>query len=219
LKVSRSARAGLQFPVGRIHRRLRKETDKRIKKEAPVFAAAALEYLTAEMLELAGNAARDNNKKIIKPRHLQLAIRNDAELDKLLKDVIIADGGVLPMIQAVLLPKDSNVVEAEPSKSKPKPNANVVPPKTNAGPKATVANNASDSDQEEDSDAGTPPPPPPPRPTVNINAQVQVQLLESDEDDGSEESESDEYEDESESEQDESNGNESDDTPRSSQAY
>jgi histone H2A len=105
---SRSAKAGLQFPVGRIHRKLRKGNyASRIGSGAPVYLAAVLEYLTAEILELAGNAARDNKKTRIIPRHLQLAIRNDEELNKLLGSVTIAQGGVLPNINASLLPKKS----------------------------------------------------------------------------------------------------------------
>jgi histone H2A len=71
--VSRSAKAGLQFPVGRIARYLKKgRYATRIGAGAPVYLAAVLEYLTAEVLELAGNAARDNKKNRIIPRHIQL---------------------------------------------------------------------------------------------------------------------------------------------------
>merc|ERR1712029_742088 len=103
---SRSTRAGLQFPVGRIDRLLRKGNyAKRVGAGAPVYMAAVMEYLAAEISELAGNAARDNKKSRVIPMHLQLAIRNDEELNKLLAGVTIAQGGVLPNIQSILLPK------------------------------------------------------------------------------------------------------------------
>uniref|UniRef100_A0A7S0X276 Histone H2A n=1 Tax=Chlamydomonas leiostraca TaxID=1034604 RepID=A0A7S0X276_9CHLO len=113
---SRSAKAGLQFPVGRIARYLKKgKYAERIGAGAPVYLAAVLEYLCAEVLELAGNAARDNKKTRIVPRHIQLAIRNDEELSKLLGDVTIAAGGVLPNIHSVLLPKKSKKDDASAS--------------------------------------------------------------------------------------------------------
>ncbi|MCO5559539.1 hypothetical protein L7F22_013140 [Adiantum nelumboides] len=106
--VSKTVRAGLQFPVGRLARYLKKgRYAKRVGSGAPVYVAEVLEYLAAEVLELAGNAARDNKKSRIIPRHIQLAIRNDEELGKLLSGVTIAHGGVLPNIHQVLLPKKS----------------------------------------------------------------------------------------------------------------
>merc|ERR1711915_1026907 len=104
--VSKSSRAGLQFPVSRIGRYIKKGNyAKLLGAGAPVYLAAVMEYLVAEILELARNAARDNKKTRIIPRHLQLAIRNDEELGNLLGGVTIAQGGVLPNIQAQLLPK------------------------------------------------------------------------------------------------------------------
>ena len=104
--TSRSAKAGLQFPVGRMARYLRQGGfTKRVGAGAPVYMAAVLEYLTAELLELAGNAAKDNKRSRVTPRHIQLAVRNDEELNKFLGGVTVAQGGVLPNIHAVLLPK------------------------------------------------------------------------------------------------------------------
>ncbi|XP_037537298.1 histone H2A-like [Nematolebias whitei] len=80
----------------------------------PIYQAAVLEYLIAKILELAGNVAPDNKKTRIIPRHLQLTVRNDEELNKLLGRVTIAQGGVLPSMHVVLLPKKAE----KPVKSK-----------------------------------------------------------------------------------------------------
>ena len=77
-----------------------------------------------KVLELAGNAARDNKKKSISPRHLLLAVRNDEELGKLLAGVTIAHGGVLPNINPVLLPKKTQsaaTAPKSPSKARKSP--------------------------------------------------------------------------------------------------
>merc|ERR1712110_719982 len=61
--MTKAARAGLQFPVGRIARFMKQGRHaERVGAGAPVYLAAVLEYLAAEVLELAGNAAKDNKK-------------------------------------------------------------------------------------------------------------------------------------------------------------
>ncbi|KAF8216357.1 histone-fold-containing protein [Mycena galopus ATCC 62051] len=120
-RVTSSEKAGLQFPVARIRRFLKQHHEKRVtvpsagKQPAlsqpsntqypPVYLAAVLEYLMAELLELAGNCAREVGRKIIIPRHILLAIKNDDELDRLLKKVIINEGGVRPHIHPQLIPE------------------------------------------------------------------------------------------------------------------
>jgi histone H3/H4 len=76
----------------------------RVSEVAPVYLAAALEYIVAEILELAGNVARDHKIKRISPRHLRLVLGNDEELGNLFRG-ITTSGGVLPRINAMLLPR------------------------------------------------------------------------------------------------------------------
>ena len=85
---SRNSRVGLQSPVGRIPGLLRKGNNaERVGSGASVYLAAVLEHLSAEVLELVGNAAHDNKESRIIPGHLQFANRNNEEPDSQLSEV------------------------------------------------------------------------------------------------------------------------------------
>ena len=51
----------------------------------------------------AGNAAKDNKKTRISPRHIQLAVKNDEEFNKVLGKATIASGGVVPNVHSALI--------------------------------------------------------------------------------------------------------------------
>ena len=102
--TSGSEKSGLIFPVGRISRFFKQgRYSERFGKGAAVFTAATLEYLVCEILELAGNAAKEQGKKTIQPRHLQLAVRNDEELAKLMAATMISNGGYMSNIHPFLI--------------------------------------------------------------------------------------------------------------------
>src|SRR3954471_4820096 len=78
-----------------------------------------------------------NKRTRITPRHIQLAVRNDEELNKLLGGVTIASGGVLPNIHAVLLPKKKAGEESKPAPvAAKKSGSSKKPSKSTKSPKA-----------------------------------------------------------------------------------
>jgi len=102
---TKSQRSGLVFPVARIINKLRKgRYARKVGVGAGVYLAAAMEYLAAEVLELAGNFTQFHKRTRITPRSILLTLKHDAELDQLTPHVIIPQGGVRPNINPVLLP-------------------------------------------------------------------------------------------------------------------
>eukprot|EP01013_Petalomonas_cantuscygni_P011412 TRINITY_DN2484_c0_g2_i2.p2 TRINITY_DN2484_c0_g2~~TRINITY_DN2484_c0_g2_i2.p2 ORF type:complete len:201 (+),score=65.56 TRINITY_DN2484_c0_g2_i2:41-604(+) len=115
---SRSSRAGLTFPVGRVARLLKDgRYVQRVGKAAPVFIASVLEYLVAELIELSGSTAAEAKKKRITPRYLNLAIRGDEEFAQLLQNATISGGGVKPNILKQLKTKGKKKRSSKKSKS------------------------------------------------------------------------------------------------------
>ena len=104
--VTAATRAGTMFPPGRLARMLRRSRlAERSSVTAGVYMAAVLEYVCAEVLELAGNHVTLRGKKLIQPKDINLGIRGDDELNKLLWHATIAEGSVVPHIEDQLLPK------------------------------------------------------------------------------------------------------------------
>ncbi|OMJ75437.1 hypothetical protein SteCoe_25404 [Stentor coeruleus] len=101
-------RVGLLFPISKIWNTMRRKNYARIiSQKSSVTVAAVLEYLTAEVIELSGDITKDQNKKnrpnILRPRHINLGIRMDKELNELVgSKVIIPMSGVVPFIKESL---------------------------------------------------------------------------------------------------------------------
>lgn len=87
------------IPVTRIHQNLMKGYyAKHIQAGSAVYLAGVLEYLVAEISDIAVTEAMNAKRQRITPRHIMLAIRKDSDVDELLKDVTISEAGVLPTV-------------------------------------------------------------------------------------------------------------------------
>ena len=104
--ISHNKRAGTIFPVGRLNRMIKQgRYSERVGASARAYMAAVLEYITAELVELAGNLCEEAGKKLITPKHLNLGIRHDDELSKLMTYTTISQGGMMQNIHDFLMPE------------------------------------------------------------------------------------------------------------------
>lgn len=99
-----NVRADLVFSISRAKDDLKNhENSLWVGLTTPVYLAAVLEYLCAELVELSGRIARDNQRIRIKAHDILLAIKRDEELNNLFRNVVIEEGGVVPHIHNKLL--------------------------------------------------------------------------------------------------------------------
>ena len=106
--VSDSTKAKLIFSVAKAESDIRTHTSNKLRVgvHASIWLANTLEFLSAEILELAGSKkAFDSKELVITPQHINQAILDDEEFATLLKDVVITEGGVLPYIHPIHLQK------------------------------------------------------------------------------------------------------------------
>ena len=103
-KISMASRCGLTFPTARVGRFLRSKYSKRVSRGATVMMTGVLEYLTAEILDMAGTCAKENKVKRIVPRHITLVVRNDEEFNAFTRHKYINGGGFVPRLHKRLVP-------------------------------------------------------------------------------------------------------------------
>lgn len=148
--ITRSSRAGLTLPVARIHRYLKKgRFAPQVSDGAAVYLGGVLEYVVSEILDTAAIASKDNKKKRITPRYIELAIRNDDQLNKLLPKcaTTIAQGGVPPQIHRILLPKKTATARGSTKEEKKTEN------RGSPGGSTRIIVGDSDTDTEEENEA------------------------------------------------------------------
>ena len=116
--VSMKEKTGVTFPIPRVQRLLKRDRlNQRIARSSAIVMTAVMEYITSEILELAGSVAVDGHKKRIVPRHISLALMQDDELAKIVSGSIIHEGGARPFIHEALKPKKGKAGATDPSQA------------------------------------------------------------------------------------------------------
>lgn len=103
--LSKSARAGLVFPVAKVNKHLRQaHKSSRVGGGAPIYLAGVLEYAAAEILEMA--MAGMSKRKRITPTDILCGVRSDRELNIMLSGTSVFVGDrVTGVSQAITIAK------------------------------------------------------------------------------------------------------------------
>ena|SRR3990167_1552807 len=107
-KSSTSHKAGLHISVGRLARLMKTgRYTPRVSMLAPLYTAAIIEYLMSEVLELAHQYNKEHKKTRVTPRSIFVSVKDDPELEGLLRNCIILEAGAKEHIDEFLLKKKS----------------------------------------------------------------------------------------------------------------
>ena len=89
-KMSATARASLCIPPAKARQCLVKQGVPRVSDKSAVVAAAVVEYIIAEVLEVAGKVTKDNKRTRVTLDDVSTAVRSDDELNRTVGNICLA---------------------------------------------------------------------------------------------------------------------------------
>ena len=105
-QTTRATKAGRTVPPSRVNRAMKLRSGlKRVGGTAPVYMAAVMEYVAAEILEVACNSTANAKRKRVTPEDISIALRSDADLQKVCGGLALYTGDRLESVAKALVPK------------------------------------------------------------------------------------------------------------------
>ena len=118
------------FPTAQVRDHIRSLAPDEVAAGAPEYMAAVLEYVTADVLQRAGDAARSGAASHITPHHIRQAVRGNADLTELVGEKALEEGGLLRPAQSE--------GEADPSGAGPSDGTSAPEARSSPGPFPTA---------------------------------------------------------------------------------
>lgn len=102
-KTTQSAKVGLNMPVGRIGRFIRKgKYSEQVGASSAVALASIVDYLISEITDLAGSSAEAASKHRVTPKIIFSGLQKDPQLEELFIDSVIGNGGARETFRTAL---------------------------------------------------------------------------------------------------------------------
>lgn len=153
--VSKSKKAGIFFPVSKFLNKMKKANPRlTVRSVSSVLLTSVIEYLVAEILELAGNVSSQFHRKRITPRDIFLAIKTDEEFEKYFANTTLMQGGVIPRIHPDLIgtkKSRSARLKTENKEEKSVPLSNERPSQTSTPKKRKITESNQDKSNQDSS--------------------------------------------------------------------